>query len=79
MSDLVGNPEDRFSQNEAHMENIKITFFLLSVPNIVFYEDGKLTKLSLPSYLSTEKAYMYVAGYLLTQLIMALAICDGNP
>ena len=32
MSDLVGNPEDRFSQKEAHMSNImsNINFFSMS-------------------------------------------------
>ena len=27
MSDLVGNPEDRFSQNEAHIMSCLNTFF----------------------------------------------------
>ena len=35
MSDLVGNPEDRFSQNEAHLENgpeHKYNFLILKIP-----------------------------------------------
>ena len=28
MSDLVGNPEDRFSNNEAHLSTIFVSMFL---------------------------------------------------
>ena len=35
MSDLVGNPEDRFSHNEAHMLNV-------AVEVVVFIQDNEL-------------------------------------
>ena len=30
MSDLVGNPEDRFSQNEAHLASVTVVSFSAS-------------------------------------------------
>ena len=38
MSDLVGNPEDRFSQNEAHMKGNKCTCKIIS--EIIFYSSS---------------------------------------
>ena len=37
MSDLVGNPEDRFSHNEARLiSNFVFSAFIVIVPNIQF-------------------------------------------
>ena len=37
MSDLVGNPEDRFSQNEAHLAADK--FQTVETPVIIFFSN----------------------------------------
>ena len=42
MSDLVGNPEDRFSQNEAHLAADK--FQTVETPVIIFFFSNYITK-----------------------------------
>ena len=42
MSDLVGNPEDRFSQNEAHLAADK--FQTVETPAIIFFFSNNITK-----------------------------------
>ena len=42
MSDLVGNPEDRFSQNEAHLAADK--FQTVETPVIIFFFQITLRK-----------------------------------
>ena len=49
MSDLVANPEDRFSQNEAHfiVVNISVTD-LNNMSPVVSTEDGKTAQVDIP-------------------------------
>ena len=52
MSDLVGNPEDRFSQNEAHLTNLVLQ---VSPPSILKPDKVVLKSVSDPVPPSTRR------------------------